>query len=189
MKFKKIQKGQSLMEMIFAIGILLIVVSAILALTASNLVGQKESESQIIANNLAREGIEAIRNIRDSNWLAGQQWDEGLTGAGNIAIAEFDSASNSWQLDFSFTDALLYISINTADRGVYSHQVGDQPSTFSRQLILDSICQNTSGQEQIKSSCAVGELKIGLKITAEVSWLERGRPKRVTLEDLLYEWK
>ena len=50
--------GQSLLETVFAITILLIVVSAVLGLTAATQTGQHESETQVIANNLAREGIE-----------------------------------------------------------------------------------------------------------------------------------
>ena len=113
-KFLSSQLGQGLLEMVFAIGILLIVVAAILALTTSNIVGQKESEFQIVANNLAREGIEVVRNIRDSNWLGGQAWDQGLVG--NIAIAEFNPANNSWQLDFDYSpgDELLYFSANNS---------------------------------------------------------------------------
>jgi type II secretory pathway pseudopilin PulG len=189
-KNKKHQTGQSLLEMVFAIGILLLVVAAILALTTSGVIGQKESESQIIANNLAREGIEAVRNIRDSNWLAGDNWDKGLVDQTyNTAIALF-SPNSSWQLSFISADMisgqdLLYISSD----GYYGHQATPQPSPFSRYLILDSICQQTDGGQSIKTACGAAEQKIGLKITANVNWVERGRKRLVNLEDLIYEWK
>jgi len=183
-KFLSSQLGQGLLEMVFAIGILLIVVAAILALTTSNIVGQKESEFQIVANNLAREGIEVVRNIRDSNWLSGQPWDQGLVG--NAAIAEFNPANDSWQLDFDYSpgDELLYFSANN----VFSHTVSGQQTIYERELNLDNICL-AAGQENIRPTCQSGEQKIGLKITSVVKWIERGRNRKVTLEDLLYEWK
>ena len=182
-KDKKLLFGQSLLEMVFAIGILLIVVAAILALATANVVGQKESEFQVIANNLAREGIEAVRNIRDSNWLAGEQWDQGLA-PGNQAVAEFISADNLWRLEFSCDNKLLYL-----DSGIYSHQANGNLSVYSRCLTLKDICQAADGSEAIKDSCSSGEQKVGLKVIATIEWSERGRNRVVTLEDLLYQWK
>lgn len=181
------KKGQSLLEMVFAIGIMLIVVSAILALAVSNIAGQKASEFQIIANNLGREAIEVVRNIRDSNWLSGQDWDSGLTG-GNIAVVNYNSKS----LVFDSNDFNLYLN-----SGAYTHYSDSGVvSGFSRYLELGNICLNLvcpgtdCGKESIKSSCdSVSEQKIGIKVTAVVGWLERGRSHEVKIDDLLYDWK
>ncbi|MFA5021902.1 MAG: hypothetical protein WC508_02400 [Patescibacteria group bacterium] len=197
---KKLQFGQSLLETIFAIGILLIVLAAILALVTSSVIGQKESESQIIANNLGREAIEAVRNIRDSNWLGNQQWDLGLvdpvTASGYTAARADISDTGSWQLSF-FSDQeinnkdLLYVS----PLGIYSHNpIGSEQSLFSRHLTLESICQgkDLAGNylaEVIKRTCDQTELKVGIKVKAIVQWQERGRLRQVVLDDLIYEWK
>lgn len=186
---KNSKKGQSVLEMVFAIWILLMVVSAVLALATTNIFGQKESEAQIIANNLAREGIEVVRNIRDSNWLSGRQWDLGLSGlVNNNAIVDY----NGFELDFNYTDDSLFISGD----GVYSHQtVNGSFSGFKRHLVIEAICQNTDcpgnncGREEFKSVCGANEQKIGLKVTAIVSWQQRSKTRQVKLEDLLYEWK
>lgn len=189
-KIRKIQLGQSLLETIFAIGILLIMVTVVLTLTTSNVIGQKASEFQVVANNLAREGIEVVRNIRDSNWLAGQTWDTGLTGSSNVAIAKFDSTNNTWVLSFTFTDDVLYTSTAPL-RGIYSHNNSGEPSVFRRTLILDDICLDSSGQESIDGlPCdIITEQKIGIKITSRINWIERGKSHQVILEDLIYEWK
>lgn len=182
---KAVKQGQSLVETVFAIGIMLIVVSAILALVISNIVGQKESEFQITANNLAREGIEVVRNIRDSNWLAGEDWDLGLSG-GSSAIVDYDSR----QLNFDYSDDSLYLS-----EGVYSHRVSGRNSGFHRRLELETIClcvdsnECSLGQETIRFNCGAGEQKIGIKIASIVEWAERGRSRKVTLEDLHYDWR
>ena len=184
-KNKLKQKGQSLLETVFALGVLLIAVSGVLALTASGIIGQKESESQIIANNLAREGIEVVRHLRDSNWLADIGWDFGFN-EGRVAIADFSRTENRWQLIFDFSDDSLYTSFD----GLYSHDETGRKTPFSRCLIIDSICQDKAfGAEAIKFSCAADERKIGVKVASEVSWSERGRTRQVTIEDLLYDWK
>ncbi|MAF13472.1 MAG: hypothetical protein CMI53_01090 [Parcubacteria group bacterium] len=185
---KESQSGQSLLEVVIALTILVMALSAVLALTTSNIVGQKESEFQIVANNLAREGIEVVRSIRDSNWLAGVAWDEGLTDATkNVATAEFDIVTNTWSLNFDFTDDLLYISSGLS-RGLYSHDGSGQPSEFRRILTLDDICLDDGETIEVSPPCSTGQ-KIGVKVTSEVSWLERGRDRQVTLESFLYAWK
>lgn len=187
-KFKKNPSGQSLLEAIFAIGVMTIVVASVLALVNASISGQKESESQIIANNLAREGIEVARNIRDSNWLAGANWDNGLVSsdpAQNRAIAEFSSAGNSWQLTFGCDNKQLYISAD----GIYTHADTGTKSVYSRCLTLTSICQTAAGTDVIKDFCAEGENKIGLKINSTVDYQDSGQQRSVSLEDLLYAWK
>lgn len=188
-RIEKFPRGQSLMETIVAIAILLTVATAILSLVTNNIIGQKESEFQIMANNLAREGIEVARNIRDSNSLGGRDWDAGLnTGE---AIAAFDTAANGWQLIFaseggeSYNKQLYFSSLYK----IYSHnKTGGQLAPFSRFLNLGNICL-ASGAESIKDSCGAGEKKIGFKVSAVVSWKENNRTRQVVLEELLYAWK
>ncbi|HLC89799.1 MAG TPA: hypothetical protein VJG65_02455 [Patescibacteria group bacterium] len=192
LKFRRCRRqrlGQSILEMIFAIGILLMVGSAVLAITLTNLTGQRESEFQIIANNLAREGIEVIRNIRDSNWLAEQNWDNGLVDPGGVshqAITQFNAVANSWQLSFNPVDDDL---LSVSAEGVYNHAGNGQKTVFHRRLTLENICQAADGTEAVKNFCVAAEIKAGIKVTANVSWAESGRNRRLIMEDVLYDWK
>jgi len=181
---KLLKRGQSLLETIFALGILLIAVTGILALAVSGATSQKESESQIIANNLAREAIEVVRNSRDSNWLSDLNWNYGF-GQGQIAIVYFDRQTGSWNFDFNPQDYFLYVSYD----GLYLHDSSGRKSPFSRRIIFEYICQDQDGYEAIKYPCDSDEQEIGLKLTSEVSWSEKGKDRKVTLEDLLYDWK
>jgi type II secretory pathway pseudopilin PulG len=194
---KKDQTGQGLLEMVFAIGIMVMVVSSVVALTTASLTGQKESEFQLLSNNLAREGIEVARSIRDSNWLAGLLWDQGLVDPlllSKQAVIEFDPVSNTWQLNFAvatFTDEIFLDS-----SGVYSQDDSGSPTIFTRTLTLDDICQdNITLQDIIRSGiseyCTQNERKIGIKVTSSVSWLEDGgqQQSNLSIDVLLYEWK
>jgi len=61
--------GFTLLEGIIAITVISIGMIGALALALSNLSSAERNEKRIVAANLAREGIELVRNQRDSNWL------------------------------------------------------------------------------------------------------------------------
>lgn len=73
------QKGQTLIETIVAIFMLTTALTAGLGLAIYALSSSANNTNQVIATNLAREGIEVVRGMRDSNWLAGDalggSWD------------------------------------------------------------------------------------------------------------------
>jgi hypothetical protein len=64
-----LQAGQTLIETIAAIFILTTALTAGLALTIYVFSNSQKGISEIVASNLAREGIDMVRNMRDTNWL------------------------------------------------------------------------------------------------------------------------
>ena len=106
--FFSLSSGQSLIELVVAISVILIGVVSTLVLSLTTIRGGKASEMQVVATNLAREGIEVVRQKRDSNWLEiessslpSSQWDQGLkNGNDYTAIARFDASTSSWTLDY-----------------------------------------------------------------------------------------
>ena len=82
----KYQSGQSLIETIAAIFILTTALTGGLGLTIYAFSVSSLSQNEVIAANLAREGVEVVRMMRDSNWLAsdvkGGPWD--LTACSDI---------------------------------------------------------------------------------------------------------
>lgn len=66
--FRK-KSGESLVEVIVAIFVVSIGSSVATTLIVSALQANTFSRDSLIALNLATEGLEAMRNIRDSNWL------------------------------------------------------------------------------------------------------------------------
>ncbi len=63
------KKGETITETIIALSILAIGITLSSTLMASSLRNINVSKNRFIAVNIAREGIEAMRNIRDTNWL------------------------------------------------------------------------------------------------------------------------
>ena len=63
------KSGETIMETVIALSILAIGLTMPSALIATSLRNINISKNRVIAVNIAREGIEAVRNIRDTNWL------------------------------------------------------------------------------------------------------------------------
>lgn len=64
------QSGQTLIETMIGIFILITALSSGLGLAIYALSSSTNSSNQMIASNLAREGVEVARMMRDTNWMA-----------------------------------------------------------------------------------------------------------------------
>jgi len=67
-KYKN-KRGETILETVIAMGILAIGITISSAIIGSSIRNMNTSKNRIIAVNIAREGVEAMRNIRDTNWL------------------------------------------------------------------------------------------------------------------------
>ena len=72
MYYKDKQSGQTLVETIAALSILVMALTAGLGLAIYSSANSTFTRDQIIATNLAREGLDVVRMFRDSNWLAAE---------------------------------------------------------------------------------------------------------------------
>ena len=77
------QPGQSLVELLIAMGIFVLSVSAITFLILDVYLADRAGRERMIATFLAKEGIEATRSIRDNNWSDLTPGDRGLTISGS----------------------------------------------------------------------------------------------------------
>ena len=198
------QKGQSIVEAIIAIAVIVLALLGFLSQATSNFVIQRISENNLVASNLAQEAIEVARNTRDSNWLKGcfdpdeQQecfyWNSGLSNNQDYsARLLFDSDIPEWGLDFDpddFADCGEDCLIKIAD-GVYQMDDGED-TKFSRMLFLYPVCENDNecggdGICEDGQKCA-GE-QIGIKVMAEVRWNEPSGEKSFVITDYLYNWR
>ncbi len=193
--------GQTILEAVIASGIVATAVSSALTLVQASINGEKDSEFGIVGTNLAREGVEVVRVIRDSNWLAGRDWSDGLEGANQdyTAIPVFSSADNNWTLDFApesiAQDAAHVYRFTSGDAALVglNFQTLSPPNNavvtnFNRLLSLDAICADrsirTSGE-----ACPSENPKIGIRVSSQVTWYAGGRRRYVTVEEMLYDWR
>jgi len=123
------------------------------------------SSSRLVAAYLAQEGIEIVRNIRDSNWLEEESdWDEGINAISDYRI-DYQS------LEFPDTTCSLgagnYLKYNGS---LYNCSSGLN-SRFKRKIIVSKPSDDM------------------LEVSVLVEWQERGAPHQVTAQENLYNWR
>lgn len=159
MKHLTCNKGFSLLEVIIAIFVITIGITGAVNLINFGISSATVSKSQIIATNIAQEGMEIVRGVRDSNWIEDVNWNDGL-GAG-----DYRAQYNSRDL-LTFSDIPLRIDSS----GYYQYDTGID-SLYYRKITINTISA------------------IEIEVTSEVSWSERGRSHAVSAKGRLYDWK
>lgn len=194
-----------MLEAIIASGIIITAVSSALTLVQGSISAEKESETSIVGSNLAREGIEVVRSLRDGNWLSGAPFDEGLTGASfdYTGILVFDPSANAWSVDFgpddlteSATRVFRYVSGGGgAEVGLFV-QAATQPAStvatpFRRLVTVDAVCSDGGAGYTIQNSGAGcgAQPKIGLRVRSTVQWTVSDRARTDTAETLMFDWR
>lgn len=69
MKFLKKNSGESIIEVLVSTIIIVVILTTVFVLINRGVSVSVNVENRVQAINIAREGIEAVRNIRDTNWL------------------------------------------------------------------------------------------------------------------------
>lgn len=77
-KAKKNAQGFMLLELLLGIFILIVGVAGIHGFISRFFVYNRFLTSKMTAAYLTQEGIEIVRNVRDTNWVEGNTWDEGI---------------------------------------------------------------------------------------------------------------
>lgn len=215
MKYTSHQQGQTLLETIIAIAIILIGLLGTITLIIGSMKAGNASKQELIGYNLAQEGIEVVRGVRDNNWLAidnnttGIEWDTDLVNGGDqTAIAVFQD--NNWVLDFSIDDynqicggypcAQLF-----TQNDIYYQFDGSKddyiPTQYFRLLYLKPICRDDAGKEalleageELCTSLEGSELgsnvkKVGIEVESKVLYGQSDDSAEYILVDRLYNWK
>ena len=193
-RYSSLSRGSTLAELLVAVTILVTAVSSLVALSINNSCTERQATERLVAGQLASEGIEVVRNIRDSNWLAGQPWDSGLVSDGQ-GIVRFDLMTGQWSFDDNpntIEQAALYQLGE-----FYSHQFiisGQTP--FSRLLYLDAVCAGDVFPETVSEpftpggrTCSNPDEQIGLRVASHVRWTDQGGTFDTWLVDYLYDWR
>jgi len=172
LKWNRQQGGQLLVEAMVAISLMLVGLMGIFGVLSRSLGLSRVAADQFVAANLASEGIEIAKNIFDSD-IGAKAWNAGFADE-RCYYADYKSTSLEGPIDCEYEDidekTKLYLDEGS---GLYSHDVGDGQSKFSRIIRVEL----GSGVEMVK-------------VISEVFWTERGGlDSRIAVEDHFYNWR
>lgn len=177
------KSGFTIIELIVTVFILSIAVIGVFGAFSIMVILTTNIADRLQAAYLAQEGVEIIRNIRDSNWLemdsnAGAgAWDDGLSLCEGGSVCQVDytttgSDSNPvvpWQEN-------SYLKIDK-DNSFYGYGDGEK-TKFRRKITVDDSIEPYL-----------------MKVTVEVFWDEKpsilnplGSPGSIQIQDTLYNW-
>lgn len=119
MKKDHYKKGFTLPEVMVSVAVLALVVVAATHLLVSIIRSNVENVNRLIAYGLAQEALEAVRNIRDSNWLLGANFAGELGKFGSSTAAVWEEVlptdgkeAKYFVVDLKTLDTSLSVGIN-----------------------------------------------------------------------------
>lgn len=156
------KNGFTLIEAMVALVLVTVAMGPVFILATSSINIAARIEHNIIAANLSQEGIEVIRNIRDTNWLSDTAFDNNLP----VGI---------WRVEWStIGGGLMTVGSNPIlkkNNGLYNYSSGTD-TVFKRTV---TISKPNNGK---------------LVLVSSVTWVERGNINRaVSTESHLFDWR
>lgn len=152
--------GFTLIETMVAVSIIVVGLVSALTLISNSLFYVSNIQDRLVAANLAQEGIELTRNLRDNNWLQDRNWNFGLTDG------DYQMAYNQNSLSAYTGLPLLYDS----NSGFYNYSSGTAAS-YTRKISITNLSD------------------FEMRIVSTVTWQRRGAAYNSSAENHLFNWR
>ncbi|MDX9855382.1 MAG: hypothetical protein WCZ08_04290 [Parcubacteria group bacterium] len=136
-KNKKKKKGKksgfSIGEVMLAVFILGITLTALISLYVTGINELIDERDSVVASLLAQEGVELMRNVRDNNWVD-------TSNPGSFDGIERSSDSNGCAIDLDDSSctgsAAIYDLYYSLSSNFYVHDNSESPTEFKRKIII-----------------------------------------------------
>ncbi len=156
----KDQQGFTLIEVLVALFILTTALTGIVVVITSNSSDAELIKNSYIASGLVQEGVEVVRNIRDSDWHAGNEFGTSLP-EGDYTV-EWNSRS------LTPLAGKQSLKLDTGNH-TYNYSSGI-PTIFQRTVSITTVSPDEK------------------KVEVTVAWSIRGVPRTIQAEDHLFNW-
>ncbi|MBI4975601.1 type II secretion system protein [Candidatus Peregrinibacteria bacterium] len=193
MKISFNKKGFTLTEVMIGISILTVAIVTATSLLVGLIHSNKNNVSVLSAYYFAQEGIEAVRNIRDTNWLHNVDWlgdkSGNPWGAGFEIGKKYDIQRknvNGTEISVSGLSELVPfspwgVSVVTSDDSVSSIKFfeGDNQVTNFKRVV----------EIQPYGACGLKKCDNFVRVHSRVFWNDGNHVKDVFLDEILTNWK
>lgn len=163
-------RGTTLVEAMVAVVILSMgLIPSLLVILLANSFSSTMSNN-LIAANLAQEGVEIIRAMRDENEFSGRDFDYGLANCGQSTCV--------WRAEWNSTSLITetvpgtYLTIDA--NGVFSYSGSGMSTGFTRRILI------TKDPSSPGCDCEI-------RVTVEITWPERRKIQTISVESHLYD--
>jgi len=163
LKTKKLKPdGFTLVEILISLLIFGLVITPIMYILTTNLSSATSVRNSYVASGLAQEGMEVVRNMRDTGWFAGASFGDSIP-------------DGTFRVQWNST-ALIPLGLNPnlledSSNGLYSYDVGSR-TIFNRTVDISTVVSN-----------------VEKRVVVTISWIERGLPKSINAEEHLFNWR
>jgi len=160
----------TIIEVLITLFIISLGLIGIISLIVQNISSQDYNRGNLIAYQMSQEGVELIRRVRDTNWVALNSFNNNLAPAvGTIYEYCLDYNDDIPALAPSGEPCVLRKGVD----GFYAHEssVGSTDSGFSRLVSVELLNSHE------------------MRVISAVYWSDRGRDYSYKVESLLYDWK
>ena len=164
------EKGFTLLETLVSIFVVITGIVGVHATLVKTTNQTNYVSSKFIAVYLAQEGVEIVRNIRDTNWVKDNNWDIGIS----VSVPE----ERGWEADYSDTSLTHaydgdFLMIDGND--FYNYTSGSV-TNFKRKIVI-------SDKKNLDATAPPDYEK--MTVTVTVYWGDES----VEVKEHLYDWR
>jgi|GEM_PF-907749 len=128
--------GQVMVEALVALSVIIVGILGVFTLTSNSIGINRIDADRYVAINLAKEGIELVKNLLDRNIIDDVAWNT-LPGFAPGGIENYKIDYNDAQLSFWSSDDVLFFG---TDGGGYRYpELGDTETSFNRKINIQNI--------------------------------------------------
>ena len=182
-------KGFTLIETLFSILIFSAALISLMTIAGRGISATGDAAQETTAHYLAQEGLEVVRNLRDTNFLTPSlPWDTGFAQCNtttNACNVVYDATLAPTVTGCGLSKCPLYQNV----QGEFVNQSSGALSQYTRSIMVTPITSNTGASLPDPSSGTTSINNVNeYQVVSTVYWTSKGIPHVVSLETLLKDW-
>ena len=182
-------RGFTLIEMLVAVLIFSVSLVALMTIASRGIRSNRAVANEISAQYLAAEGIEAVRQIRDSNYVIGQNWLSGIDNCIDEACSlELQNSAPYYTLQVcassaqdSCSNPLNFDDVNT----LFGSNAPGDPTVFTRTIYIEKIGSGATPPTGGTPTPADTEIRV----ISQVEWPQGQIERTLQVREILRDWQ